>query len=388
MAVLRLNFYYFCRIMAGLYIHFPFCNSRCAYCDFFSTVNKELIPDYINTVRFEMVQRKEWLEEETVNTIYFGGGTPSLMKREYLLSLFDQIESSFTIDPNAEVTIEVNPDDINTEYAQVLSNLPFNRVSIGIQSMDDNLLKLIDRRHNSEQAINAIKLCSKAKFKNISVDLIYGLPGQTIEGFQEDINTVLALNVNHLSAYHLSYEKGTKLTRLKERGMITPIDENCSEKMYNILCRTMRQSGFIHYEISNFCQLGMESKHNSGYWQGANYLGLGAGAHSYNQRERCWNISDLDVYMKRVKKEIPAIKKEVLSGKNRINEMLMLSLRTLRGLDMGLFISRFGQEVGRAIMIKAERHIGTGSLIHDGESLRFTEKSLFISDNIISDLFF
>ncbi len=374
--------------MAGLYIHIPFCESRCAYCDFFSTTQKESIPSYIYALETEIVQKKEWLKGETIDTIYFGGGTPSTLERKYLMLLLDQIKRCFTLNPYAEITIEVNPDDISKKYVQTLFDLKFNRVSIGIQSLNNDILKLIGRRHSSKQAINAVRNFLEVGFKNISIDLIYGIPGQTTESFIDDIYRVLSLDVTHISTYHLSYKKDTKMARLKKQGKITPISENSSRTMYDTLCRIMRESGFVHYEISSFCKPGMVSKHNSNYWNGTNYLGVGAGAHSYNGEKRCWNISNLDLYIEGIIEGKRVTQEESLSCKDRMNEMLMLSLRTLKGLDMDLFVSKFGDKSGKSIMINAEKYINAGSLLIDKGVLKFTEQDLFVSDNIISDLFF
>lgn len=309
--------------MSGLYVHIPFCKKRCLYCDFFSTTQLERRAEYITAVLKEIEARKEEANEP-IETVYLGGGTPSTLPTEAIQRILKAIDA-----PNAkEVTMELNPGDASLEYLQALRRIGINRLSIGIQSFKDNLLSLIGRRHNAQQAIEAVRMAQKAGFDNISIDLIYALPTQTMEQWKEDIETALRLNIQHISCYGLMYEEGTILTQRLETGQIEAIDEETENKMYDYLCERLKQAGFVHYEVSNFALPGKEAQHNSAYWNGTPYIGIGAGAHSYVGNTRSWNPSDLDAYIAGTFVR----ESETLSEKDRYNERMMLGLRTNKGV--------------------------------------------------------
>lgn len=264
--------------MAGIYIHIPFCKTRCIYCDFYSTTRSELKSQYIRALCRELTERKEYLKGEAVETIYFGGGTPSQLSEEDFKEVFKTIEQVYGTRKATEVTLEANPDDLTEEYTQMLRTLPFNRISMGIQTFDDATLRLLNRRHNAAQAIEAVQRCRQAGFQNISIDLIYGLPGENDQRWAQDLQQAVSLNVEHISAYHLIYEEGTPLYKMLQQHSVSQVDEDSSLNFFSTLIDTLSAAGYEHYEISNFCKPEMYSRHNTSYWQGIPYLGCGPSA--------------------------------------------------------------------------------------------------------------
>ena len=283
--------------MAGLYIHVPFCAKRCLYCDFFSNTEMKYKEPYINALIKEMELRKGYIGNEALETIYFGGGTPSQLDEKDFGKIFEAIYRLFDVAEQAEITLEANPDDMKREYVSLLRNYPFNRVSMGVQSFHPEDLRFLNRRHDREQAIKAVELCKEYGITNISIDLIYGLPNQTKQAWEENLRQAIRLDVPHLSAYHLIYEEGTALYKLMEAGKVTPVDEELSVSFFSTLIDRLAEAGYLHYEISNFARPGFFSKHNSSYWTGKKYLGLGPSAHSYNGIDREWNPSSLPIYI-------------------------------------------------------------------------------------------
>ena len=281
-------------MMAGVYVHIPFCKSRCIYCDFFSTTSLPLRERYVDALCREIELRSRGLttEERHIETIYLGGGTPSQLSTEQLKRVFDTVQACFDVAKTAEITMEANPDDVNATYLQGIKLLPVNRLSFGIQTFNDERLRFIRRRHTAQEAIDVVRNCQAAGFGNISIDLMFGFPGETLEEWQTDIDTALSLQVQHISAYSLMYEEGTALTRMLEAGEIEEIDEELSLQMYCTLVERLKKAGFEHYEISNFALPGRRSRHNSSYWHGIPYFGFGAGAHSYDGDVRRWNADD------------------------------------------------------------------------------------------------
>lgn len=373
--------------MSGLYIHIPFCKKRCAYCGFFSTTRNNTIDKYVDALCLEIKNRKDYPKKELLRTIYFGGGTPSLLNKNQLIKIFASIHSEFNTDNIIETTIECNPDDLNPEHIQMLASLPINRISIGIQTFNDKLLSFLGRRHNSFQAINAVKDCKQYGFSNISIDLMYGLPGQDINMQSEDIKQAIMLDVTHISAYHLSYEDNTTLKKMKDNNNIVALDEDISVSMFDNVCSSLKNAGYNHYEISNFCIDGFESQHNSSYWNNTPYLGLGAGAHSYNGVSRQWNPNDIESYINGTINGNDVSQKEVLSEVDKYNESIMLALRTSKGIDIERFKKAFGYQAIDKLINDSRRYIDSGILIHEKSCIRFKEHSLFISDEVISSLF-
>ncbi len=372
--------------MAGLYLHIPFCKSRCIYCSFYSTVEEKLIPQYVDALRKEMKLRPS---PYIFNTIYLGGGTPSRLSIPLLKKIFQGIMSTYTIHEDAEITLECNPDDITEDFAQALRDLPVNRVSMGVQTFDNQRLAFLHRRHTAEQVREAVTRLRVAGIHNISVDLIYGFPEETVEEWKEDIQQALQLNVEHISAYCLSVEEGTTLYQLVEQGKTRPADEESCVAMYFLLIDILKKAGFEHYEISNFSKPGFKSRHNSCYWDGSPYCGLGAAAHSYDIQTRQWNVSDIKTYIRQVNEgTIPVEEREVIDISTRYNDYVMTSLRTCEGIDVRYISQQFPQQYLRYLEQQSVRHLEHRFLEAHDNHLRLTKDALFISDSIISDLMF
>ena len=367
--------------VAGIYIHIPFCRSRCAYCDFFSTTREAEAEKYVDALCREIDNRHEELPRARINSIYIGGGTPSLLSAEQIRRILDTIYLNYDVDKEAEVTMEMNPDD----FVQ-LGRLPeLNRISLGIQTFDDDLLRLIRRRHDSAAAVRAVKTLQEAGCSNISIDLIYGLPGQTLVQWEHDLDTAFSLGIQHLSAYALSYEDGTPLTRWRDEGRICEVPDELSVQMYERLCQRAREAGFEHYEISNFALSGYHSRHNSSYWTGEPYLGFGPGAHSYDgQRTRRANKTDLDGYMDYSERESAIF--EHLTDSDLYDEAVMCGLRTARGIDLDSIAHRFGQQRLDYLLRMAAPHLRADRLIERNGHLCLTRQALMVSDDIMSDL--
>ncbi len=368
----------------GIYIHVPFCQSRCIYCDFYSTTyGAEWKRSYVDSLKREMQLRREEINTSRVPSLYIGGGTPSQLPSSLLLEFFRAIQDNFTLDKNAEVTIEANPDDVTPEWIASLLQTPVNRISMGVQTFSDSLLRFLNRRHTSRQAIEAVRLCQDAGYSNISLDLIYGLPGQTLSDWQADVKQLLSLDVPHLSAYALSYEEGTALSRMLQEGSVNEASDELSWQMYEYLIDETATAGMEHYEISNFAKPGMHSRHNSSYWDGSPYLGLGPGAHSYDGgRIRRSNNTSLKEYVLATA-DVPH-QNEVLTPEEQYNELVMTRLRTASGLLLSLLTP----EQKSYCLEMAKPHILSGNLMQDALSLRLSRKGIFVSNSIISDLMY
>ncbi|RGP17943.1 radical SAM family heme chaperone HemW [Parabacteroides gordonii] len=372
--------------MAGLYIHIPFCTKRCLYCDFFSNTEMKYKEPYLSAVIRELELRKDYLEGEPVETIYFGGGTPSQLQAADFSRIFEAIHRLFDVSPCAEITLEANPDDMTPGYVAGLQTLPFNRVSMGVQSFKEEDLRFLNRRHNREQALLAVDLCKKNGLENISVDLIYGLPGQTLEEWKQNLDTVIRLDIPHISAYHLIYEEGTALYKLKEAGKIIPVDEDLSVALFTSLIDQLTANGYLHYEISNFARPGMLSRHNSSYWIGKKYLGIGPSAHSYNGQNRQWNISSLPGYLQAIDKGVPDIEIENLDINTRYNDFIITGLRTMWGIKFNEIQQQFGKDKLIYCQKQAAPYLKQGLLIEKDDTLTLSRNGIFISDSIMSDL--
>ncbi len=372
--------------MAGLYIHVPFCAKRCVYCDFYSNTEMRFKEPYIRALLKEMDSRREYLEGERLETIYFGGGTPSQLNGADFTRIFEAISRLFNVSEEAEITLEANPDDMCPEYVSLLRDFPFNRISMGVQSFQEEDLRFLNRRHDRAQAIQAVERCQRQGLTNISIDLIYGLPGQTERQWEENLDQAIRLGTPHLSAYHLTYEKGTALYKLLEAGKITPVDEELSVTLFSTLIDKLTSAGFQHYEISNFARPGFISKHNSSYWTGKKYLGLGPSAHSYNGTEREWNPSSLPIYIYGIENGCLATESETLDLYTRYNDFIITGLRTMWGISLKELRTLFGDRLFAYCQEQAESHIRRGSLSNEKGRLTLTKTGIFISDGIMSDL--
>lgn len=369
--------------MAGIYIHIPFCKSRCIYCGFYSTTQAELRQRYVDAVCREMELRGEkWgARGERIDTIYLGGGTPSQLTPAQLEQLFIYINKVYA-PASKEITIECNPDDVTEEYVAMLSQLPVNRVSMGVQTFSDGRLQFLHRRHTSGQIPVAVERLRKAGIGNISIDLMYGFPDETLDEWHRDIRQALDLQVEHLSAYALTYEEGTVLYRMLKEGKVHEVDEELERQMYYDLIDHLEARGFEHYEISNFAKPGFRSIHNSSYWNQTPYLGLGAAAHSYDGRCRWANVADVMRYIRGIEEEQPVVECEVLDDDTRYNDLVMTALRTCEGLPLHLLSPRHRDYC----LQTARKYIVAGQLVLSGDYLRLSRQALFVSDMMMADL--
>ncbi|CCX70082.1 MULTISPECIES: radical SAM family heme chaperone HemW [Prevotellaceae] len=371
--------------MAGIYIHIPFCKSRCIYCGFYSTTLLDLRKKYINAVCREMELRKNYIREP-FSTIYLGGGTPSLLDEAELTQLFLYINNVYDVDRNAEITMECNPDDITPEFTNMLSRLPINRVSMGAQTFADSRLRLLHRRHNSDEVKHAVKLLREAGIKNISIDLMFGFPDESLSQWKEDISAALALNVEHISAYSLMYEEDTPLWKMLDTGKVKEIDEELSLTMFKELVCQLTDAGYEHYEISNFARPGYRSRHNSSYWHQVPYIGLGAAAHSFDLNSRQWNVADLKLYIEEINNGIIPMEREELDNDTTFNDIITTALRTSDGIDLNAMETRLGKRYRNTLISAAGKHIEQGLLEIRHDRLRLTAEGIFISDMVMSDL--
>lgn len=372
--------------MAGLYVHIPFCKSRCDYCDFYSTtLGVAAMGRYVDALLAEARLRGVEIGAR-LSTLYLGGGTPSLLPPEQLRRLVDGLRRLFDI--SGEATIEVNPDDVSPAMARAWRAAGFNRVSMGVQSMVDDELRAVGRRHSSQQVCRAVDVLREAGFDNLSLDVIYGLPGQTLDTLRVTLDALLRLQPEHLSAYCLSYEPGTRLWNRRQTGEVTEADEELCEAMYGGIVSRLRQQGYEHYEISNFALPGRQARHNSAYWDGSPYLGLGAGAHSYDGLwRRHLNPADIAAYEREVLDGgTVAGDDDVLGLEERFEEMVMLGLRTARGVDLDRMERDLGDDYRTRLERAARRHLDDGMLRRDGHALVLTPRALFVSDLIVRDL--
>ncbi|HKK42216.1 MAG TPA: radical SAM family heme chaperone HemW [Bacteroidales bacterium] len=371
--------------MAGVYIHIPYCKKLCFYCDFYHIITPENKSRYIDALVKEISLRREYLGTESVSTIYIGGGTPSVLSINDLSVILNEVHRSFVVDDECETTIEMNPDDVTPEYMKGLKDLGINRVSLGIQSWRDTDLKFLNRRHNATVAEEALKMVFQAGFENVTIDLIYGIPGMDLAGWKENLDKSFTFDIKHLSAYHLTIEEGTVFGKMLKKGQIKEVDEELSVSLFNALIEKTERAGFIHYEISNFGKQGYFSLHNSNYWKQVNYIGLGPSAHSFNGYSRQWNISDVRLYMKYLNSGKSFFDKEELDIKTRFNEYIMTSLRTMWGIDLD-FVERIFEKEGYDYVINLSgKFISYGLMKKEKNSLVLSNQGKMISDNIISE---
>ncbi len=367
--------------MAAVYFHIPFCKRLCGYCDFYRSVKLKYIPQVVEAMHAELESQKEFLHDKTVRTIYFGGGTPSLLAPSEIELFVKQVRSLFDCSQLEEITIEVNPDDITPEYIAELRKTSVNRVSMGVQSLDDRCLQFMGRRHSAKQAVDAVKMLQDAGYNNISVDVIFGIPGFGLAELNETLNGVLAMNVQHISAYHLTIEPDTRFGRMMERGEFCEIDDASSESHFNVVHGVLTAAGFEHYEVSNYALKGLRSKHNSSYWQGVEYLGVGPGAHSFNGEVRRWCEQSIEEYVGGVE-----YGSEALSVKDKLNECVMTSLRCIEGLSLAKVEREFGLKERERLECEASKEGVKELLVKDDDILKIAPEKMLLSDLVIEAL--
>lgn len=374
--------------MAGLYLHIPFCRTRCIYCDFYSTVGEEVQARYVDALLAEWQLRRDELRGEPVETLYIGGGTPSQLAPRLWGRLFETLGRDIDFGRCREITFEANPDDITPDYATALAALPVDRVSMGVQSFSDENLRFLRRRHTAAQALAAIGCLRRAGFERLSIDLIYGLPGQSVGTWQNDLRQAVALDLPHLSAYNLIYEEGTPLDRLRCEGRLQECDEMLSLQLFETTLDELAAAGYEQYEISNFARPGEYARHNTAYWQGIPYLGLGPSAHSYDGACRRSNPPDLKRYIESMRRGEPFYETEPLDADTRYNDRVITSLRTMWGLDLDAVAADFGEERRRYCLRMARPHMTNGLLEISSGRLKLTRRGLFVSDGVMADLLF
>jgi len=374
--------------MYGLYLHIPFCKSKCYYCDFYSVSQSSLKEAWLEALIKELKIEPVFLgtEKPVLRTIYFGGGTPSQLTFNELQLIFAAIETNFDLSKCEEITLEANPDDLTPSYISMLRGLPFNRISIGVQSFDDAELLAINRRHTAAAAVEAIQECSRQGFSNISLDLMYGLPGQTVDSFLKSLQQAIALPVQHVSSYSLSWEEGSVLYSKLQSGELKQADEELSEACFFQMKDVLEKAGFEHYELSNFALTGFRSKHNSSYWDGSKYLGVGPGAHSYNGLVRRFNPLSLKRYIDGIMQGLDFRESEELDAMTAYNDFIITRLRTIQGINMKDLANRFGVKMLDYCRKNASVSLQNETLRLEGDWLRLTRKGLFVSDSVMSDL--
>ena len=369
--------------MQGLYIHIPFCKSRCIYCGFFSTTMLDLRQQYVDALCQEMKMRCQGAEN--ISTIYLGGGTPSQLTTDQLRQILHRAYIYNKVEKDAEVTIEVNPDDVTERFANDLTQLPVNRISMGVQTFDDKRLRFLHRRHTAEQVTTAVDRLRAAGIKNISIDLMYGFPGETIADCEADIAKALSLQVEHISTYCLMIEEDTQLQQMLQQGNITETEEELERQMYETIINRLEDGGYVQYELSNFARPGFQSRHNSSYWDGTPYIGIGAAAHSYDIESRSWNIADIKQYIQGMANSQRIYEEERLDSDTRYNDAITVALRTSRGLDL----QALSPKHRTYCLENAQRYLDDGLLERTQDNrLRLTRRGLFVSDMIMSNLIY
>ena len=374
--------------MAGIYIHIPFCRQACNYCNFHFSVslkNKEVL---INALIKEIETENNFIKEQDIETIYIGGGTPSLLNEYELEIIFKVLKKKYLINNDVEITLEANPDDVNENTLEIWKRNGINRLSVGLQSFNEEELKWMNRAHNATQSLKCLDDIRHAGFTNFSVDLIYGSPLQTNDDLQKNFDIIAKRNVPHISCYALTVEPGTLLNKNINAKKTAPVSSDKQAEQFYLLLKMMEKEGYEQYEISNFCKFGYKSKHNSSYWQGVPYFGFGPSAHSFNGFDkRRWNISNNILYIQSLEKNIIPYEEETLTNVQRLNEYIMTALRTSLGINMNYVIQHFGEKNKKQLLNAAQKFIFSGRLILQNENLQLTKEGKFFADGIAGDLF-
>jgi oxygen-independent coproporphyrinogen-3 oxidase len=372
--------------MAGIYLHIPFCKKACHYCNFHFSTSTRQLPELVDALLREAELRRDYAGEK-VDTIYFGGGTPSLLGAEQLLAIMQALRKFYDVAADAEITLEANPDDINLPILNSWKQAGINRLSIGVQSFSETDLQWMNRAHNAAQSLEAIRLAQQQGFSNLTIDLIYGVPGLSDEQWKHNVETAIGLGINHLSCYALTVEPKTALEKLIAQHKTSDVDIDQQARQFSLLTEWLTAAGYEHYEISNFAKPGFRSRHNSSYWQGKHYLGLGPSAHSFNGNSRQWNIANNAVYINHIQAGTAAFEMEILTDSQRLNEYIMTSLRTIEGVSFETIDESWGHAKTEAILHRAQKHMERGHVELSGNQLQLTASGKFLADGIAADLF-
>jgi oxygen-independent coproporphyrinogen III oxidase len=373
--------------VAGIYLHIPFCRQACHYCDFHFSTSLKIKDDLIASLHREIEMRKDYLEGRAIETIYFGGGTPSLLSTDEIKSLVDKIHQHFNVVSNPEVTLEANPDDLDRKKIKELRSTSINRLSIGIQSFRDEDLKMMNRAHESQQADYSVKLAQDCGFENITIDLIYSIPGLSDADWKINVSRAIDLHVQHVSAYSLTFEPKTYFGHLEKAKKLLPVEQEITSSHFQILTESLALAGFEHYEVSNFCKPGMESKHNTSYWKGEWYLGLGPSAHSFNGKSRQWNVANNPLYVLALTEGKLNFQGEEIDERTRLNEYLMTGLRTKWGIDTARIQQEFGLDLLKIYEEEINDYEQRGWLRNESNQIVLTSKGFLLADKIASDFF-
>ena len=373
--------------MAGIYLHIPYCKQKCTYCNFHFSTNTKNVNEMINAMLIEIENKKDYLLGEEVETIYFGGGTPSFIETSHVNSLIKKIFSLYKVKSDAEITLELNPDDISENKLRELKSTGINRLSIGVQSFHDEDLKFMNRSHDGNMARKSIAIAKKLGFKNITIDLIYGLPNLSNKKWEANLNTVKQLKINHFSAYALTVEPKTKLDYLIKSKKLDPISDEKIEDHFKILQESSERIGFVQYEISNFCKDKVISKHNSSYWKRKKYIGIGPSAHSFDGNSRQWNIKSNSKYVLKVKMQQEYYETEKLSENEKYNEYVLTTLRTMWGINQKYLTKNYNKKINLKFTSLIKKWVESGDVIKENENFKLSKKGMLMADGIASDLF-
>lgn len=373
--------------MSGIYLHIPFCKQACYYCDFHFSTNTQIRRSLVEAMQKEIVLQQAYLGHEPVKTIYFGGGTPSLLEPDEIRALLKTIHSVFVVQEDAEITLEANPDDLDATALHNLKDLGINRLSIGIQSFYDPILRFLNRAHDANTAVRSVILAREAGFANINIDLIYAIPGLTNQQWEDSIQKAIALHPEHISAYALTIEEKTLFGHWHAKGKLTPVDEETNALQLEMLIERLERAGFEHYGISNFCKPGFFSRHNSRYWEQEPYLGIGPGAHSYNRASRQFNVPNNHVYVRALQKGNIPFNREILTPADHVNEYLLTRLRTYRGCDLNILKRDYQYDVQNIHSRYLETLQAQNLITIEGSVLKLTRQGKLLADKIASDLF-
>jgi oxygen-independent coproporphyrinogen III oxidase len=371
--------------MAGIYLHIPFCRKRCHYCDFFKSTDLSQKARLLEGLRKELESRAFELASEEISTIYLGGGTPSVLLIDELKAILNTIRRNYRVSPEAEITMEANPDDLSQAILSVIREIGFNRLSMGVQSFSELDLKLMNRRHGVMQAVQSVKWAKTAGFSNISIDLIYGLPNQTLEEWERNVRIAVELDVQHISAYNLTYHEGTVFYDRLKKGILKELPDELSLRQFEVLISILKDAGFEHYEISNFCKPGMYSQHNSSYWKNKKYLGIGPSAHSFDLQTRRWNVSSVSGYLEGLENNAPYSESEILTEQDRFNDYIITGLRTIWGILEELIRTEFSDPYLSHFQKIRDKYLTSGHVIEDSGKTCLSPVGLFVSDQIMAD---